>query len=327
MIPAVQGIAEAVETAPDVPERQRSEVRGLADDVIKEASCVDGLDLSLFAEVGLQFGCGCERPETPARTCSADDSAWFDEVGIRSREQHDETRETEHFEQVKQVGQRIGECSGAIETAVRSAEMAVGAVLEPARRMFELAQRCGLKQLIEPAADVVIEALRCAKATTTDRNDVIATCLETVAQVVDEAAAARPAPPVEFDRAKVAGAAIGTAAVGLTVAAGLGLMLELDCDTKDAEGAEQECPPSETPEPAPEPEPTPAPEPEPAPTPTDDGVIAPPPELSQVEEPAPPPKKLQNLDTQAASIGGDGPVAGDAETGQDPWGIKKTGEW
>lgn len=323
MIPAVQDIAEVVDTAPDVPERQRNEVRGLANDVIKEASCVDGLDVSLFAEVGLQIGCGCERPETPVRTCSADDSTWFDEVGIRSRELRDETRETEHFEQVKQVGQRIGECAGAIETAVRSAEMAVGAVLEPARRMFELAQRGGLKQLIEPAVDVIIEALRCAKATTTDRNDVIATCLETVTELVDEAAAARPAPPVDFDRSKVASAAIGTAAVGLTVAAGLGLMLELDGDTENADSAEKECPPPETPEPTPAPEP----EPEPAPTPTDDGVIAPPPELSQVEEPAPPPKKLQNLDTQTASIGGDGPVAGDAETGQDPWGMKKTGEW
>lgn len=324
MIPAVQDIAEAVDAAPDVPERQRSEVRGLADDVIKEASCVDGLDLSLFAEAGLQLGCGCERPDTPARTCSADDSAWFDEVGIRSREQRDETRETEFFEQVAQVGQRIGECSSAIEQVVRSAEMAVGAVLEPARRMFDLAQRCGIKQLIEPAVEVIIEALRCAKQTTTDRNSVIANCLDVVAECVGEASAPQPAPPVEIDRAKVASSSVGTAAAGLNLSVDVGLKLGLDLDVAldcDAEGAEQESPP-----PAPEPEP--APEPASAPeTPTGDGVIAPPPELSQVEEPAPPPKKLQNLDTQAASIGGDDPVAGDGAAGQDPWGIKKTGEW
>ena len=324
MIPAVQDIAEAVDAAPDVPERQRDEVRGLAGDLIKEASCVDGLDLSLFAEAGLQLGCGCERPDTPARTCSADDSAWFDEVGIRSREQRDETRETEFFEQVAQVGQRIGECSSAIEQVVRSAEMAVGAVLEPARRMFDLAQRCGIKQLIEPAVEVIIEALRCAKQTTTDRNSVIANCLDVVAECVGEASAPQPAPPVEIDRAKVASSSVGTAAAGLNLSVDVGLKLGLDLDVAldcDAEEAEQECPP-----PAPEPEP--APEPASAPeTPTGDGVIAPPPELSQVEEPAPPPKKLQNLDTQAASIGGDDPVAGDGAAGQDPWGIKKTGEW
>ena len=36
MILAVQDIAEAVDAAPDVPERQRDEVRGLAGDLIKD---------------------------------------------------------------------------------------------------------------------------------------------------------------------------------------------------------------------------------------------------------------------------------------------------
>lgn len=57
-------------------------------------------------------------------------------------------------------------------------------------------------------------------------------------------------------------------------------------------------------------------------------MIAPPPELSQVEEPAPPPKKLENLETQPAQAGDGG--GNDTEAGgveADPWAMKKAGEW
>ena len=87
----------------------------------------------------------------------------------------------------------------------------------------------------------------------------------------------------------------GVAAVGLGVAA----YAVADCVGL----TEPDCAPE--PEPAPEPAPRPEPKPEPEPAPpaepeavpvtdcveTDDSVIEPPPELSQVEEPAPPPKK------------------------------------
>lgn len=53
-------------------------------------------------------------------------------------------------------------------------------------------------------------------------------------------------------------------------------------------------------------------------------MIAPPPELSQVEEPAPPPKKLENLETQPAQAGGTGDTGG---VDADPWAMKKSGEW
>ena len=53
--------------------------------------------------------------------------------------------------------------------------------------------------------------------------------------------------------------------------------------------------------------------------------MAPPPELSQVEEPGPPPKKLENLETQPAQAGESGTGAGGVEA--DPWAMKKSGEW
>ena len=67
-------------------------------------------------------------------------------------------------------------------------------------------------------------------------------------------------------------------------------------------------------------------------------MIAPPPELAQVEEPAPPPKKLENLGTLPAQTGGEGAEAVPetvpetvAETraggGAEPWAMKKAGEW
>ena len=58
-------------------------------------------------------------------------------------------------------------------------------------------------------------------------------------------------------------------------------------------------------------------------------MIASPPELSQVEEPAPPPKKLENLETQPAQAGDAGTETG-ADAGgaeADPWAMKKSGEW
>ena len=342
MMPTVQDdvrtLVEAVEVAPEVPEHQRNAVRGLAGELMSESSCINGLDLSVFAQIGLQLALSCERPDTPARTCTADNSGWFEEVGIRDRECRNEARETDHFEHVKQVGQRIGECSSAIEAIVRSADMAIRAILEPARRVFEIAQRCGITQIVEIAVEVIIEALRCATATTTDRNGVIRECLDSIAECTGEAAQTQPEPAVEKPCDTVASSSVGTVAAGVNISVDVGLKLGVELDL--AQG-EVECPPEEAPKPepeppakpAPKPAPTPAPTPPPppppapAPTPTKDGVIAPPPELSQVQEPPPPPKKAQHVDTTAASVGGaDGAQPG-AQGGQDPWAMKKTGEW
>ena len=56
-------------------------------------------------------------------------------------------------------------------------------------------------------------------------------------------------------------------------------------------------------------------------------MIAPPPELSQVEEPAPPPKKLENLETQPAQAGEAGDTGDTGGVDADPWAMKKSGEW
>ena len=66
MMPTVQDdvrtLVEAVEVAPEVPEHQRNAVRGLAGELMSESSCISGLDLSVFAQIGLQLALSCERP-------------------------------------------------------------------------------------------------------------------------------------------------------------------------------------------------------------------------------------------------------------------------
>lgn len=92
------------------------------------------------------------------------------------------------------------------------------------------------------------------------------------------------------------GAGIALVGVGLIVegaAQCLENMSELDCPVQEPEAEPEDEPePDPCPEPKPKPEPEPCPEPEPT---GDDGVIAPPPELSQVEEPTPPPEKVAHL--------------------------------
>ena len=93
-------------------------------------------------------------------------------------------------------------------------------------------------------------------------------------------------------------AGIALVGVGLIVegaAQCLEIMSEADCPVQEPEP--DPVPEAELePEPDPCPEPKPEPEPEPKPEPTgDDGVMTPPPELSQVEEPTPPPEKVAHL--------------------------------
>ena len=354
----VQSLVRAVDVAPEVGPAQRAAVHGLAGELLEQVAQTDGLDLSAFVAAGLKLAAGGQRPDTPARTCSCDESAWFDEVGIRERELCDETRETEHFDRAKSAGESIGQCGEAIKAIVDTAESAVRALLEPARRMLDIVLNCGIGQLIQPAVEMVIEALRSARETASDRNGVIKECLGEVATRVDTAAVEQPAPPVQFgekghspcDVTTRPAAATSASDVSADSGARLGLDLKLDltldakleatlgieetaledCPTEPA--AQPECEPEPEPEPEPEcepePEPEPPPPPPPAPAPADDGVIAPPPELSQVEEPAPPPKKLENLETQPAQAGdggGNDTDAGGVEA--DPWAMKKAGEW
>ena len=369
----VRCLLDAVDVAPEIGAGQRAAVHGLAGELLEQVATTDGLDLSAFLRAGVRLAAGSERPETPARSCSCDDSAWFDEVGIRERERRDEARETEHFNRTKEVGESIGRCGEAITEIVSTAETAVRELLAPAKRMLDIVLNCGITQLIRPAVDVVIEALRCARETASDRNCVIRECLGEVAARVDAAAAARPAPAVDFGgkerslcdaatlpaaatassaASAVAAASAGSASSGSADArAGLGLELSLEArlriepstlvGTIGAAGAgaalgaldcitsaQQECPPQE-PEPAPAPPPppvTPPPPPPPPVTPVGEGVMAPPPELAQVEQPAPPPKKLENLGTQPAQVGG-APTGPSSGVGSEPWAMKKSGEW
>lgn len=100
--------------------------------------------------------------------------------------------------------------------------------------------------------------------------------------------------------------------------------------------------PTPPPTPAPEPVPEPSPVPPPAPTPqvpVGDGVITPPPHLSDVPEPAPPQEKLGMMNTQAASHSSDAggpqetsapqsaPNQPHASNTDEDWGSKKVGEW
>lgn len=94
------------------------------------------------------------------------------------------------------------------------------------------------------------------------------------------------------------GAGIALVGVGLIVegaAQCLEIISEADCPVQEPEP--DPVPEAELePEPDPCPEPKPEPEPEPKPEPIgDDGVMTPPPELSQVEEPTPPPEKVAHL--------------------------------
>lgn len=336
----VRDIVDTVDDAPQVPPEQRQVVRCLASEILEQFAQTDGLDLAAFAAAGLRLQAGLARPETPARHCSCgcDCGAWLDETGIREHERRTEARETDHFERVAQVGSSIGECSSAIGQVVASAESAVRALLAPARRMLDAVLNCGIAQLVQPAVEVVIEALRCARETASDRNCVIKQCLEEVACRAGEASAEQPAPPADFaewhkridvvpapaasttDRRcvsvnvdinpKVCLGALGVVGAAAAIGA-LGCITAAGCETA----------------PAPQPEPTPAPEPAPEPAPTADGVIAPPPELAQVDEPAPPSGKLDHLDelgTLPAQADGGAPAS---QPAPEPWAMKKTGQW
>jgi len=46
-----------------------------------------------------------------------------------------------------------------------------------------------------------------------------------------------------------------------------------------------------------------------------------------VEEPTPPPKKMENLETQPAQAGDAGDTGDTGGVDADPWAMKKSGEW
>ncbi|MDK8668070.1 hypothetical protein QP902_05155 [Corynebacterium marquesiae] len=96
----------------------------------------------------------------------------------------------------------------------------------------------------------------------------------------------------------IVGAGIALVGVGLIVegaAQCLEIMSEADCPVQEPEpGPVPEAELEPEPDPCPEPKPEPEPEPKPEPI-GDDGVMTPPPELSQVEEPTPPPEKVAHL--------------------------------
>lgn len=307
----VQSLVRAVDVAPEVGPAQRAAVHGLAGELLEQVAETDGLDLSAFLAAGLRLSAGGQRPVTPARTCSCDESAWFDEVGIRERELCDETRESEHFDRAKTAGESIGQCGEAIKTIVDTAESAVRALLEPARRMLDIVLNCGIAQLIQPAVEMVIEALRSARETTSDRNCVIKECLGEVATRVDTAAAEQPAPPVDFgekthspcdvstrpaaastsDEASRSASSSAGADLGLELTLGLTLEANLEATLEVDETALEDCPtePAATPECEPEPEPEPECEPEPEPEPEPECEPEPEPECEPEPEPPPPP--------------------------------------
>ena len=308
----VQSLVDAVDVAPEVDAGQRAAVHGLAGELLEQVAQTDGLDLQAFLSVGANLTAGCERPETPARTCSCDESAWFDEVGIRKRERGDETRETEHFNRSREIGEGIGRCGEAITTIVSTAETAVCELLAPAKRMLDIVMNCGITQLVQQAVDVVIEALRCAGETASDRNCVIRECLGEVATRAEAAADARPAPALDFEAegsspcdvatrpaATTGGGASATAGVELTLQATLRIEPCSSIGTLGAAGAaaalgalecitsaQQEGPP---PEPAPEPAPAPECEPAPEPAPECEPAPEPAPECEPDSAPPPPP--------------------------------------
>lgn len=195
----VRDLVDTVRCNPEVSARQRSEVQGLAGDLLRDQARTNGLNLQVFAAAGVSLGVSYERPATPARTCTADDSAWFDEVGIRGRERRDEELECRYFDRVREVGADIERCCDAIGEVLRTAETAVRCLLAPVRRTLEVVLRCGFTQLVQPTVDLAIEALTRARDATRDRNCVIEQCLEGIAQCVDEAAQHTPAPPVQFE--------------------------------------------------------------------------------------------------------------------------------
>lgn len=315
----IRGLVEVVCNVPEVPQRQRDEVTYLADEVLRECACTKGQDLNAFLTASQRLQRACERPDTPARDCAVDSSDWFEEVGIRDRERRDEERESRHFSAVREVSSAIEACCNAIREVVSTAETAVRCLIGPAKRIFEIIAKLGLTQLVQPAVEVVIEALRGAKATATDRNCVIASCLDKIAECAGAAAKDRPEPPVELAKHVRQTASTGNVAVEIAarIAADISVKAQIEA-----------CPEEPKPEPAPEPEqkPEPKPEPKPAPTPTTptgEGVIPPPPELAEVKEPPPPPKKVEML-TQPASANSPAPGSGQ---GTDPWAMKKMGEW
>ena len=184
----VRGLVDVVKGAPEVPADKRTAVQSLARDLLRQEECTAGLDLNAFLAAGISLSAACDRPATPARTCDADVSEWFEQVGIRGRERRDEELENRHFEGVSQVGTSIEECCAAIREVVATAETAVCGILGPVKRTLELVMNFGFKQLVEPAVELAIEALSRARETAVDRNCVIADCFDAIARCVDEAA-------------------------------------------------------------------------------------------------------------------------------------------
>lgn len=119
--------------------------------------------------------------------------------------------------------------------------------------------------------------------------------VEQAAKPIQEVAPEVPTEPVACDvntscvgNLGAVGAGMAILGVGLAIAAAAEC-LELACEVPevDTEAPEPEAPPAAAPEPVEKPEPV-----KPEPAVKEDGVIPPPEELSEVEEPAPPPKKV-----------------------------------
>ncbi|MGV0330734.1 hypothetical protein [Corynebacterium macginleyi] len=114
----------------------------------------------------------------------------------------------------------------------------------------------------------------------------------------------------------IVGAGIALVGLGLIIEGAAGCLeniVDTDCPEPEPEPEPEPC---QKPglilepelEPCPEPEPKPEPCPKPAPEPCPEGgTIEPPPELSQVQEPAPPPEKVQHLQA-AEAVGAKAPV-------------------
>lgn len=194
----VRELMHTVREAPEVPAEKRNAVNCLADDLLRQEARTCGLNLDAFVAAGVSLSNSCTRPDTPVRTCSADPSAWFEEVGIRGRERLDEALENEHFSRVRDVGGNIERCCAAIGDVLETAQTAVCALLAPVKRTLELVLGMGFRQLVVPAVELAIEALAKARDATADRNCVIVQCLEEIAQCVDDAVQSGPRQGVNF---------------------------------------------------------------------------------------------------------------------------------
>lgn len=187
-------------TTPGVTATQRAEARSIASDIRSLLARSTGMNLEAFRAVAQ--GIDTSRPgvHTSAGYLPQAESSrrWFDQQGIDLRERLDAKREERHFQRRRRVAKRIEQCCSGIEKIRKAAAKAVECILNPAKRLLQIVDKFSFPKLVPMVAELVIKAFSAARDVLSDHNDSVETCLDEIADNINDAAQEQPQAPVHY---------------------------------------------------------------------------------------------------------------------------------